>query len=302
MSVPAPQLLARREDDEGRTGKHFQQRQHFEVRCVPQVRPPVPDQEQRREDVLHHLGVLRPCSEARFDVQYGLGHERRIVARRRYWVARLLGCLPAGSRSPARQVPLAARPTRHPSCGLPGSMPRPAPPGGVRRALDQEELVLFYQPIHETQSRRIVAAEALLRARRSNGEVRSAASIAEGAEELPDLFRLDSWLVRTSYADAEAWQRDGASDVRLNVNLSPRELEEGNLAERLTGIAPKLSLEITETRRITLPEETRDTLQRLKAGGVEIWLDDFGTGHSSVEHLLFPIDGIKLPAQFVGQV
>lgn len=182
------------------------------------------------------------------------------------------------------------------------SMPKPAPPGGVRRALDQEELVLFYQPIHETQSRRIVAVEALLRARRGNGELRSAVSIAEGAEELPDLFRLDSWLVKTAYADAETWQRDGAPDVRLNVNLSPREFEEGNLAERLTGIAPKLSLEITETRTITLPEETRDTLELLKANGVEIWLDDFGTGHSCVEHLLFPIDGIKLPAQFVGNV
>lgn len=73
---------------------------------------------------------------------------------------------------------------------------RPAPPGGVRRALDRDQLVLFYQPIHDTRSRRVVAAEALLRARRSSGEIRNAEPIAIAAEELPDLFRLDSWVVR----------------------------------------------------------------------------------------------------------
>src|SRR5688572_24719092 len=101
-------------------------------------------------------------------------------------------------------------------------MPKAAPQAGVRRALDQEQLVLFYQPIHDTVSRAIVAAEALLRARRRSGEIRNAESIAAGAEEGPDLFRLDSWTVQRAVADAARWQKGAAPDVRLHINLSPR--------------------------------------------------------------------------------
>src|SRR5256885_66188 len=175
-------------------------------------------------------------------------------------------------------------------------MPKPAPPGGVRRALDREQLVLFYQPIHETRSRRIVAAQALLRARRGNGEIRSGEPIASGAEEMPDLFRLDSWLVRTACDDAAAWQRDGAPDVRLNINLSPREFEEGDLARRLTRLGPKISLEITETHSVQSLEDMTSVLREVKENGIELWLDDFGTGHSSLQYLQrFPVDGVQVP-------
>jgi len=186
-------------------------------------------------------------------------------------------------------------------------MTKSAPPGGVRRALDGDQLVLFYQPIHDLQSRRIVAAEALLRARRENGELRSGAPIAAGAEKGPDLFRLDSWLVHQAYDDAARWQSGPAPDVRLNVNLSPREFQEGNVVARLTKLlagcgvqAEKVNLEVTETSYIKDPQETRDVLHALKENGMQVWLDDFGTGHSSIEHLqLFPVDGLKLPAEFV---
>src|SRR6266511_3240917 len=79
-----------------------------------------------------------------------------------------------------------------------------APRAGLRRALDQKQLVLFYQPIHELESRRIVAAEALLRARRRSGEIRNAASLTVTAERGPDLYRLDSWLVQRAFRDAAA--------------------------------------------------------------------------------------------------
>jgi polar amino acid transport system substrate-binding protein len=186
-------------------------------------------------------------------------------------------------------------------------MPKPAPAGGVRRALDQEELVLFYQPIHELRTGRIVAAEALLRSQRPNGEIRNAAPIAAAAEQSPDLFRLDSWLVRHAFADAVRWQSEGAPDVRLHVNLSPREFQEGNVIPRLETLIhscgsnpPKVNIEITEASYIHSPEETTDVLQKIKKNGIQLWLDDFGTGHSSLRHLqLFPLDGIKLPAELI---
>ena len=180
-----------------------------------------------------------------------------------------------------------------------------APRAGLQRAFDQKQLVLFYQPIHELESRRIVAAEALLRARRASGEIRNAEPLTKAAEHGPDLFRLDSWTMQRAYADAAEWQSDGGPDVRLNVNLSPREFERGSISQRLRKLvrgagAEKVNLEITETTFIAKPKRTTRALAELKDLGVEIWLDDFGTVHSSLSHLLvFPVDGIKLPAEFV---
>ena len=176
----------------------------------------------------------------------------------------------------------------------------------VRRALDDDQFLLFYQPIHDLESRRIVSAEALLRAQRRNGEVRNAGALAEAAEEGPHIFRLDSWTVRTAYRDAVRWQAF-APDVHLNVNLSARELQEGRVVERLKELVTacgvdthKINIEITETSYIEDPEEAMKVLRSLKDLGVQLWLDDFGTGHSSLSHLQhFPIDGLKLPGEFV---
>ena len=182
-----------------------------------------------------------------------------------------------------------------------------ANPEAARAALDRAEeaknLLLAYQPIHDARTREIWSAEALLRQRRQSGEIREAALIAEAAEEAPEaeLFALDSWALHTAFSDAAAWP------IRINVNLSPREFQEGNVVKRLTelltscSIDPhRINLEITETAYIHKPDETNEVLTELKKLGLQLWLDDFGTGHSTVTHLQrFPVDGLKLPASFV---
>jgi len=176
-------------------------------------------------------------------------------------------------------------------------MPKVAPRAGVRRALDQKQLVIFYQPIHELESHRIIAAEALLRARRRSGEIRNAAPIAAGAEEGSEMFRLDSWMMHQVCRDAARWP-----DVRLNVNLSAREFQEGSLLQRLKTIekVSQFNLEITETSYIRKPEDIRGVLDDIREIGVQLWLDDFGSGHSSLTHLLyFDLDGVKVPATFI---
>jgi EAL domain-containing protein (putative c-di-GMP-specific phosphodiesterase class I) len=182
-----------------------------------------------------------------------------------------------------------------------------------RRALarameDTDQLLLYYQPIHCATSGDIYGAEALLRQRRESGEVREASIIPETAEESDgdELFRLDSMLIKRAYVDAASWQERFPA-VRLNVNLSPREFQEGNVIERLTALIAscgidhgKVNLEITETSHIDDPEETMDVLRTIKELGVGLWLDDFGMGFSSLSHLQhFPLDGIKLPGGFV---
>jgi EAL domain-containing protein (putative c-di-GMP-specific phosphodiesterase class I) len=177
----------------------------------------------------------------------------------------------------------------------------------LTRVLEDDKLVLFYQPIHEVQTRRIVSAEALLRECRESGEIREAGIITAAAEEGPNLFRFDSWAMHRAFSDAAAWQSELAPEVRLNANLSPREFQEGNVVTRVAKLiddakvdASRLNLEITETSYIDDPEETMHTLRDLKQLGMELWLDDFGTGHSSITHLqLFPLDGVKLPGSFV---
>ena len=113
-----------------------------------------------------------------------------------------------------------------------------------------------------------------------------------------------------AYADAAVWQNDGHPDVHLNVNLSPREFQEGNVLQRLhklvTGCGNdlhKINIEITEVSYIEHPKQTTHILDEMKELGVQLWLDDFGTGHSSVEHLLrFPLDGLKVPATFIAKL
>lgn len=188
-------------------------------------------------------------------------------------------------------------------------MADPVAKEALDRALDEDNLVLVYQPIHDARTRRVVAAEALLRQRRATGETREAAIIAKTAEKRggEELYALDSFVVRRAYTDAARWQAQGAGDVLLNVNLSPREFQEGHVLNRLTSLVTscdidprKVNLEITETSYIKHPEETMHVLNELKELGVALWLDDFGTGHSSITHLQhFPLDGIKLPGSFI---
>jgi EAL domain-containing protein (putative c-di-GMP-specific phosphodiesterase class I) len=186
-------------------------------------------------------------------------------------------------------------------------MPTRAPRAGVRRALDQKQLLLFYQPIHETESRKIVSAEALLRSRRPSGDIRSGVPLTITAEEGPDLFRLDSWTMKRALRDAATWQHKGIRDVRINVNLSAREFQEGDVSKRLkklvTGYGAatdQINLEITETSYIDQPNRTKQVVDELRELGVQLWLDDFGTGYSSISHLLhFELDGVKVPGTFI---
>ena len=175
------------------------------------------------------------------------------------------------------------------------------------RATEEKNLLLVYQPIHEARTRKVHSAEALLRQRRQSGEIREASAITDAAEDGPELFALDSWCLRTAYSDAARWQSHGAPDVRINVNLSPREFQEGNVHSRLRKLVAgcgidtrKINLEITEISQIENPEATVEVLDELKKLGIELWLDDFGTGHSSITHLQrFPVDGLKISGEFV---
>ena len=176
----------------------------------------------------------------------------------------------------------------------------------VVTALDHDRVAVVYQPIFRLNTKDVVSAEALFRYDHPKHGLVGGAELAEAAETGPEIFPLEQRIMDRAFQDAASWQRRVPS-IRLNLNLSAREFQGGTLIERFDvavqrwKIDPhRLNLEITETSYIKSPEEIVPLLNTLKERGVGIWLDDFGTGHSSVSHLrYFPVDGIKIPSMFV---
>lgn len=178
----------------------------------------------------------------------------------------------------------------------------------LKEALREERLTLQYQPIFRAADGQPLAAEALLRWRSPERETADLADLLHAAERSPVIFALEAWAMALSFHDAAAWQSGPLPGLRLNLNLSAREFHHGRdvvpRVERAAADASldprKVTLEITETSAIHAPEHVARVIQRLKALGLELWLDDFGTGHSSLAWLSwFPIDGVKIPGLFV---
>lgn len=175
----------------------------------------------------------------------------------------------------------------------------------LENALDRENVVVHYQPIHDVASRKMIAAEALMRQRRESGEIREAAILTKAAEQAPreEMIDLDEILLERAFAN---WP----PDLRLHVNLSPREFQHDDVVERVRRAMEKaeinphrVTLELTETAHINDLGNAARVLREMKNLGVELWLDDFGTGHSTIEQLYrFPVDGLKVPATFVAGI
>ena len=127
------------------------------------------------------------------------------------------------------------------------------------------------------------------------------------AERSPVIFKLENWILDRSFQAAAAWEKAGLPDVRVNVNLSAREFPRADLVGRVTRwlAAARLDpsgvgLEITETSSMQSFEAVAEQIEELIDKGMELWLDDFGTGHSSLEWLShLPLHGVKIPSTFV---
>ena len=172
----------------------------------------------------------------------------------------------------------------------------------LRRAVQQDELELHYQPIIDAKTRRICAAEALLRWRHPTKGLIFPDQFIPLAQETGVIAQIGEWVVRAACADAAQWP----DDVKVAVNLSPVQFRNANLADVVidalakSGLPPqRLELEITETALIESAAECLPALRRFKSLGIAIALDDFGTGYSSLSQLaLFPFDKIKIDKSF----
>ena len=177
----------------------------------------------------------------------------------------------------------------------------------LRHGLEREEFVVYYQPQVNIKSGQIVGMEALLRWQHPDRGLVMPMEFIPAADETGLIVPLGEWVLRTACAQTKAWQDAGLSSLRIAVNLSTRQFQERDLAERVaqvleeTGLDPhRLQLEITESAAIQDVDYTAKTLQHLKEMGVQIAIDDFGTGHSALSYLRrFPIDVVKIDRSFI---
>jgi diguanylate cyclase (GGDEF)-like protein len=174
--------------------------------------------------------------------------------------------------------------------------------GDLRRAVQQDEFELHYQPIIDAKTRKICSVEALVRWRHPTKGLISPELFIPLAEETGLITHIGDWVLRKACSDAITWP----SDVKVAVNLSLVQFHKTNLPDVVTralvdsGLRPeRLELEITETTLIESAAECLPALRQFKALGITIALDDFGTGYSSLSQLaMFPFDRIKIDKSF----
>ena len=179
----------------------------------------------------------------------------------------------------------------------------------LREAIERERLTLAYQPIIDLRDGSIVAVEALARwSHPERGDV-SPSVFIPSAEESGLILPLGAWVLRRACRDIADLRRAGgaAVDLRLSVNLSPRQLRDRTVVEEVLGalrdadLPPDaLDIEITESLVLDCGPEGLGFLRLLRAAGCGVAFDDFGTGFSSLGNLRsLPIDGLKIDVSFV---
>ena len=177
-------------------------------------------------------------------------------------------------------------------------------------ALARSEFELYYQPQVNLITGRITGIEALLRWQHPERGMISPTAFIPIAEETGLILPLGEWVLRTACHQAKRWQALSPTPLRIAINLSMRQLQRHDVAQTVnqvlaeTGLDPKLLiLEITETSLMENVRTTISTLQRLKQIGIEISIDDFGIGYSSLNYLSsLPVDSLKIDRSFIHRV
>jgi diguanylate cyclase (GGDEF)-like protein len=180
----------------------------------------------------------------------------------------------------------------------------------LERALEREEFVLQYQPIVDLRTGSVPAVEALVRWEHPDRGLLPPSGFLREAEETGLIVAIDYWVMREACRRVRGWQDAYCEDehrLSVHVNVSARSLQDPRMADEIaqilhdTGLAPAdLVVEITETMLVLDANAAAKQLGRLHLMGVGLALDEFGTGFSSLSHLLrFPIDTIKIDRSFV---
>ncbi|MGB3295396.1 MAG: bifunctional diguanylate cyclase/phosphodiesterase [Phormidesmis sp.] len=180
----------------------------------------------------------------------------------------------------------------------------------LRKALEEDQLLLHYQPRIDWRSGEVVGAECLIRWQHPELGMVSPMDFIPIAEETGLIEPIGEWTLRTACQQNKSWQRSGLRPFPVAVNLSVRQIEDTALVDFVqrtlqeTGLEPQfLELEVTESLLIGNIDHTLSVLEALHEHGITLALDDFGTGYSSLSYLRkFPFDILKIDRSFVRDI
>ncbi|HEX6734598.1 MAG TPA: EAL domain-containing protein, partial [Azonexus sp.] len=180
----------------------------------------------------------------------------------------------------------------------------------LRRALERDEITVFYQPVVDTLSGRMAGVEALVRWLHPEQGLISPADFIPVAEETGLILPLGERVLRSACVQARAWLDAGVDDLHVAVNLSARQLEQPDLRDVVqralsdSGLPPAaLVLEITESVLMARAAESIDLLRDLRGLGIHLSIDDFGTGYSSLSYLKhLPANTLKIDRSFIQDI
>jgi diguanylate cyclase len=178
--------------------------------------------------------------------------------------------------------------------------------GDLRRAIEADELTLYCQPKVDIRTRRFCGAEALMRWMHPQHGMISPAVFVELAESAALITPLTHWVLEAAFRARHHWHEAGFEQP-LAVNLSARDLHDPHLVDRVRGLMSAwktregwMEFELTESALMVEPATVIDTLGRLRDLGVELMVDDYGTGYSSLRYLQqLPVSSIKIDQSFV---
>ena len=179
----------------------------------------------------------------------------------------------------------------------------------LRRALDREEFVLYYQPKVDMDSGNIIGMEALLRWKSPERGLVAPGEFIPLLEETGLILPVGEWVLRAACKQARAWQAAGLPDIHIAVNLSTLQFKQPDFSGLVLGILKEndldpalgaIELELTESLLMNNAAGAVETLIKLHEAGIQFSIDDFGTGYSSLSYLKrFPISSLKIDQSFV---
>jgi diguanylate cyclase (GGDEF)-like protein/PAS domain S-box-containing protein len=179
----------------------------------------------------------------------------------------------------------------------------------LRKAIEKQELILYYQPQIDLSTIKVKSFEALIRWNCSELGMIGPSDFIPLAEETGLIIPIGNWVIENACRQIRNWNDKGYQDIRIAINISPKQFQQTNLINRIKSMLEKyqikpssLEIEITEGA-MGDKKETIPILKSLKEIGVTISVDDFGTGYSSLSYLKqFPIDVLKIDQSFVKDV
>ncbi|HUP97300.1 MAG TPA: EAL domain-containing protein [Usitatibacter sp.] len=180
----------------------------------------------------------------------------------------------------------------------------------LRQALEREEFVLHYQPQVDMRSGAVIGVEALLRWQHPTRGLVPPGEFIGFAEETGLIVPIGKWVLGEACRQNKAWQDAGLPQIAVAVNMSARQCDQPDVVTVVeqalahSGLEPRyLELEITESISMGNPSQSVPLMHRLKATGVALSIDDFGTGFSNLSYLRrYPVDRLKIDLSFVREI